>query len=148
MKAKVIETGEIVNVTPNPTWYKEDGHGPDRREWDEDELEFIKTSMTTSELLITLPSHIGRNPMYDQVGNIIGYTTDNKDGGDIGWLYLHNDGRDWRASYGEPGKYVCMNPDDEDPPYNNAVVYGSTPHEALQKLYDWCVENGFIKNNE
>lgn len=41
MIAKVIETGEIVNVTPNPTWYKENGQGPDRREWDEDELEFI-----------------------------------------------------------------------------------------------------------
>lgn len=41
MKAKVIETGEIVNVTPYPTWYKENGQGPDRREWDEDELEFI-----------------------------------------------------------------------------------------------------------
>lgn len=41
MKAKVIETGEVVNVTPNPTWYKENGQGPDRREWDEDELEFI-----------------------------------------------------------------------------------------------------------
>lgn len=33
MKAKVIETGEIVNVTPYPTWYKENGQGPDRREW-------------------------------------------------------------------------------------------------------------------
>jgi len=41
MTAKVIETGEIVNVTPYPTWYKEDGQGPDRREFDEDELEFI-----------------------------------------------------------------------------------------------------------
>ena len=41
MKAKVIETGEIVNVTPYPTWYKENGQGPYRREWDEDELEFI-----------------------------------------------------------------------------------------------------------
>lgn len=41
MKAKVLDTGEIVNVTPNPTWYKENGQGPDRREWDEDELEFI-----------------------------------------------------------------------------------------------------------
>lgn len=41
MKAKVIETGEIVNVTQYPTWYKENGQGPDRREWDEDELEFI-----------------------------------------------------------------------------------------------------------
>ena len=41
MKAKVIDTGEIVNVTPYPTLYKENGQGPDRREWDEDELEFI-----------------------------------------------------------------------------------------------------------
>lgn len=41
MKARVIETGEIINVTPYPTWYKEDGQGPDRREFDEDELEFI-----------------------------------------------------------------------------------------------------------
>lgn len=40
MKAKVIETGEIVSVTPYPTWYKENGQGPDRREWDEDELDF------------------------------------------------------------------------------------------------------------
>lgn len=44
MKARVIETGEIVNVTPYPTWYKENGQGPDRREWDEDELEFIPNS--------------------------------------------------------------------------------------------------------
>ena len=44
MKAKVIETSEIVNVTPYPTWYKENGQGPDRREWDEDELEFIPNS--------------------------------------------------------------------------------------------------------
>jgi len=41
MKARVIETGEMVNVTPYPTWYQENGQGPDRREWDEDELEFI-----------------------------------------------------------------------------------------------------------
>lgn len=44
MKARVIETGEIVNVTPYPTWYKENGQGPDRREWDEDELEFIRNT--------------------------------------------------------------------------------------------------------
>ena len=41
MKAKVIETGEIVDVTPYPTWYKENGQGPDRREWYDEELEFI-----------------------------------------------------------------------------------------------------------
>ena len=44
MKARVIDTGEIVNVTPYPTWYKENGQGPDRREWDEDELEFIRNT--------------------------------------------------------------------------------------------------------
>ena len=44
MKARVIETGEIVNVTPYPTWYKENGQGPDIREWDEDELEFIRNT--------------------------------------------------------------------------------------------------------
>ena len=41
MKAKVIETGEIVNVLPYPTIYQEKGQGPDRREWYEDDLEFI-----------------------------------------------------------------------------------------------------------
>lgn len=51
MKAKVIETGEIVNVTPYPTWYKEDGQGPDRREWDEDELEFIYSNKKAEESL-------------------------------------------------------------------------------------------------
>lgn len=41
MKAKVKETNEIVNVTPVPTWYYEnEQQGPDRRCWDEDELEF------------------------------------------------------------------------------------------------------------
>lgn len=42
MKAKVIETGEIVDVYPLPTWYREHGQGPERREWDADELEFDK----------------------------------------------------------------------------------------------------------
>ena len=51
MKAKVIETGEIVNVTPYPTWYKENGQGPDRREWDEDELEFIYSNKKAEESL-------------------------------------------------------------------------------------------------
>ena len=50
MKAKVIETGEIVNVTPYPTWYKEDGQGPGRREWDEDELEFIYSNKKEEKL--------------------------------------------------------------------------------------------------
>ena len=41
MKARVIETGEIVDVLPYPTIYQEKGQGPDRREWYEDDLEFI-----------------------------------------------------------------------------------------------------------
>ncbi|MBR6908132.1 hypothetical protein IKN40_06750 [bacterium] len=41
MKVRLISTGEIIEVTPYPTWYKENGQGPDRREFDEDELEFI-----------------------------------------------------------------------------------------------------------
>ena len=28
--------------------------------------------------------------------------------------------------------------------YNKAVVFGSSPNEVLQKLYNWCVENKFI----
>lgn len=100
--------------------------------------------MTTDELLEKLPSHIGRNPLYDSNGNIVAYVGDDLSGGDIGWLYLHNDGRDWRASYGEEGDFVCLNPTAKNPPYNNAVVYGTTPNEALQKLYNWCIENGFI----
>ena len=96
--------------------------------------------MTTDELLIKLPSHIDRN----QVNGV--YLSDNKLGIDIGWLYLHNDGKDWVAYYGYGSKSVCLNPDAEKPPYNNAVAFGKTPNEALQRLYDWCVENGFIKD--
>ena len=61
-------------------------------------------------------------------------------------FYLHNDGKDWCASYGREGNFVCLNPDAEKTPYNNAVRYGKTPNEALQGLYDWCVENGFIND--
>ena len=96
--------------------------------------------MTTDELLMKLPSHIGRNKFNGF------YLSDNKKGGDIGWLYLHNDGKDWCASYGLEGDLVCLNPDDEKPPYNNAIYYAKTPNEALQGLYDWCVKNGFIND--
>lgn len=57
MKAKVIETGEIVNVVPNPTWYKEAGQGPDRREWDEDELDFNFECDTVQELVGKFKAH-------------------------------------------------------------------------------------------
>lgn len=103
--------------------------------------------MTTDELLKKLPSHIGRNRLKDENGDTTFYVSDNKGGGDIGWLYLHNDGRDWLASYGIEGEFVCMNPDAEEPPYDNAFAYGNTPNEALQKLYDWCLDHDFIKKD-
>ena len=101
--------------------------------------------MTTDELLKKLPSHIGNHPTYDEKGNIDGYLMDSPDS-DIQWLYLHNDGKNWLASYGIEGEFLCMNPESPEPPYNNAFAYGSTPNEALQKLYDWCIENGFINS--
>ena len=96
--------------------------------------------MTTDELLTKLPSHIGRTKFQGF------YISDNKRGGDIGWLHLHNDGKDWCASYDLEGNFVCLNPDAENPPYNNAFCFAKTPNEALQGLYDWCVKNGFIND--
>ena len=101
--------------------------------------------MTTDELLMRLPSHIGRNKLVYDNDEVLGYLSDDKRGAYIGWLYLHNDGKDWCASYGVEGEFVCLNPDAKKPPYNNAVRYGDTPNEALQRLYDWCVENKFIE---
>lgn len=103
-----------------------------------------KKIMMTDELFKALPSHIGNHPVYDADGNIDSYMmTDEND--DIQWFYLHNDGKDWLASYGIEGEFLCMNPTAEEPPYNNAFAYGKTPQEAMQGLYEWCVKNGFIK---
>jgi hypothetical protein len=41
-----------------------------------------------------------------------------------------------------------MNPLSKEPPYDKALAYGKTPNEALQKLYDWCVGHGFIKEKK
>lgn len=100
--------------------------------------------MTTDELLMKLPAFIGRNRVTIKETGSTFYLPDNKGRGSLGFLYLNNDGKDWCASYGTDGNFVCLNPDAETPPYNNAVCYGNTPQEALQKLYDWCVENNFI----
>jgi len=96
--------------------------------------------MTTDELLNKLPSHIGNHRECNM------YVM-NRPGDQIEYLYLHNDGDDWLASYGLTGEFLCMNPDkpDENGFYNNAFAYGKTANEALQGLYDWCVKNGFIK---
>jgi hypothetical protein len=82
--------------------------------------------MTTDELLEKLPSHIG---------NCLG---------DSESLNLHNDGKDWLASYGIEGEFLCMNPNAKEPPYDNAFAYGRTPNEALQGLYDWLIKHKLL----
>lgn len=79
--------------------------------------------MTTDELLNKLPSHLSNC----------------KD--DVKWLYLHNDGKHWLASYGIDGDFLCMNNNAEEPPYDNAFAYGDTPNEAVQGLYDWYLSH-------
>ncbi len=109
--------------------------------------------MTTDELLKKLPSHIGNCPILDENNNCCGYlessSVKTKNGIDsaIEWLYLHNDGKDWLASYGREGEFLCVGklPNGF---YDNAFSYGSTPNEALQGLYDWCVKHGFIKKEK
>lgn len=98
--------------------------------------------MTTDELLEKLPRLIGNHR-----GEGLYIIAD--DGDQIGWLTLINEGGNppWKAFYEDSLEgAVCMNPWDEEPPYNNAIAYGNTAHEALQELYDWCKENGFIKD--
>ena len=96
--------------------------------------------MTTDELLAKLPAFIGNHKTSENTYVLI----ENED--QIGHLQLLNDGKDWQASYGREGEYVCMNPNSPNPPYDNAFAYGETLNEALQGLYDWCVKHGFIKN--
>lgn len=51
----------------------------------------------------------------------------------------------WQACYiCSGGTIFCANYDNEEPPYNKAIVFGSSPNEVLQKLYNWCVENKFL----
>ena len=97
--------------------------------------------MTTDELLMKLPSHVGNHCVHGCY--ILG---DNPED-DIEWLYLHNDGKDWLASYGIEGEFLCMG-QMENGLYDNAFSYGKTPNEALQGLYNWCVRHGFIKEED
>ena len=94
--------------------------------------------MSTDELLQKLPCIIGNN-IYNGL-YILESKTDQ-----IGTLCLTKNNQDWIAAYVDGETYVCLNPKDENPPYNNAICYGSSPREALQKMYNWCVKNGFIK---
>lgn len=72
--------------------------------------------MTTDELLDKLPSHIGNHKVGD-------FYVMSKPEDDIGWLYLHNDGKDWLASYGIEGEFVCMG-QLPNGLYDNAFAYG------------------------
>lgn len=99
--------------------------------------------MTTDELLEKLPTMIGNNRRYNSLGWPTGYSIESYYDR-IGFLRLCNDGEHWVASYGDEGEYVCLNSTSKNPPYNNAVSIGDTPNEALQGLFDWCVENNFI----
>lgn len=102
--------------------------------------------MTTDELLQKLPCKIGRNPVRSDDGEILFYIEDRKEGISTGWLTIHNEGFSWMVMYGNKIEgSVCLNPDSSNPPYNNAIVYGETYKETLQKMYDWLVENNFIK---
>ena len=71
MKAKVIETGEIVNVLPYPTVYQEKGQGPDRREWDEDDLEFEPSPkrVLLDDVCDFLIGNLKCAPDYDEYGH-------------------------------------------------------------------------------
>ncbi len=93
--------------------------------------------MTTDELLDKLPSHIGNH-------KIGGFYVISEPEDRMGWLYLHNDGKDWLASYGMEGKFVCMG-QLPNGLYDNAFAYGKTANEALQNLYNWCVKHNFIE---
>lgn len=94
--------------------------------------------MNTDEILQKLPNIIGNNG-HDGC-YILASPLDQ-----IGTLCLIKDKRNWIAAYMDAEKYVCLNPEDEKPPYNNAVAYGATPNEALHGLYNWCIKYGFIK---
>lgn len=101
-------------------------------------MELKNRSMSTDELLLKLPNIIGNNRFNGCY--ILESPTDQ-----IGNLCLVKDKRDWKAAYMDGEAYVCLNPNNKKPPYNNAVSYGNTPNEALQRLYDWCVKYEFIK---
>lgn len=71
MKAKVIETGEIVNVLPYPTIYQEKGQGPDRREFYEDDLEFepVTKRVSLDKVCNFLNDNLKCSVDFDEYGN-------------------------------------------------------------------------------
>lgn len=99
--------------------------------------------MTTDELLNILPAAIGNNPMRDENNNLVAYILYNPEDS-FEHLQLLNDGKDWLASYGQKGEFVCLGTDEKGL-YKNLFAYGKTPNEALQKLYDLLISYGCIK---
>lgn len=99
--------------------------------------------MTTDELLNILPAAIGNNPIKDKDNNIVAYILD-KHGDSYEFLQLLNDGKDWLASYGQEGEFVCLGKDEKGF-YKNLFAYGKTPNEALQNLYNKLIDYGCIK---
>lgn len=99
---------------------------------------------TTDELLEILPSSVGNHKIEYEDGYYC-YIISEK-GDDIQHLNLHNGGKDWCASYGVEGEFLCMNPNSEEPPYDNAFYYGNTPKESLIGLCEWCVAHDIKLN--
>lgn len=79
--------------------------------------------MTTDELLNKLPPYISRN-------------------GDKGQLHLVSSVNYWNAFY--DSEITCHFSITMS---NVANFHAHTANEALHELYDWCVRNGFIKEN-
>lgn len=102
--------------------------------------------MTTDELLNILPGAIGNNPVKNDKGEVVAYVLD-KPEDSYEFLQLLNDGKDWLASYGQEGEFVCIG-QDENGFYKNLFAYGDTPNEALQKLYDLLVNYNLLNPNE
>lgn len=102
--------------------------------------------MTTDELLSKLPHMIGRH------GSDGFYIQKFGEENVIGWLTITHESNkdfkgsgDWKCSYDcVEGGSVCMNT--YGPPWDNAICYGDTAREAIEKMYNWCVEHNFIEN--
>lgn len=102
--------------------------------------------MTTDELLNILPCAIGNNPIKNEKGKIVAYVVD-KPEDSYEYLQLLNDGKDWLASYGQEGEFVCLGQDEEGL-YKNLFAYGKTPNEALQKLYDLLINYNLLDDSK
>lgn len=69
--------------------------------------------------------------------------------GEVGYFTLKYESKsDWRAGYElNEELWLCMNPDSENPPFDNAVMLGSDPNNAIEQLYDLCLEHKLNKES-